>query len=346
MKISRWLLAFLLFCCFSIYAQDTDNTERFRVMSYNTENFLDFKRDTLKNAPDSTNLPGWSYTRYRQKRNRIAQVIAAVGEWNPPVLVGLCEVGNRAVLDDLTRRSPLKELKYSIAHFESPDPRGIDVALLYQPYYFTPYAEQPIRIAFPNDPHRHTRDILYVGGTLRNGDTLHVFVNHFPSRMGGELESEGGRVTVATILRSKVDSLFAINRHAKIIIMGDFNDYPDNRSISKILGAIPDTETPRDGQLVNLFYTTHKAGKTGSYKHEGEWGMLDQILVSPELLSPESAIFTRPDLAHVFSPDFLLENDDKNIGKQPFRTFIGMKYHGGFSDHLPVYVDLYLVKKQ
>jgi predicted extracellular nuclease len=325
-----------------LVAQSFNDKQRFRVMSYNVENFFDSHQDSIGKPSEfsPTSIRGWSYARYRDKRNDIAKVIASLGEWTPPALVALCEVENQHVLEDLTLHSPLRRLHYQIIHFESPDPRGIDVALLYQPILFHPIHREPIRIHFPKHAYEHTRDILYVVGTTWGKDTLHIFVNHFPSRYKGELESEDSRLFVASVLRHEVDSIFQVNSKANIVIMGDFNDYPDNRSIAKVLHALPDNSAIRPEQLYNLFYTTNTARKIGSYKHNGEWGMLDQIIVSTHLLTDTLHVHTTFTSAHVFAPAFLLEDETKGFGQKPFRTYIGMKYHGGFSDHLPVYVDL------
>jgi len=349
MKRDRFRRRALLALCLSVvtatgYSQKVDSVERMRVMSYNVENFLDYRHDSLAAAPAGLN--GWSATRYFRKRDNIAKVIVAVGGWEPPSLVALCEVQNRRVLDDLTLYSSLRRLRYKIAHFESPDPRGIDVALLYRPQFFQPYLEKPIRIRFAADIHRRTRDILYVAGKLRNGDTLHVFVNHFPSRLGGELESENGRLEVAGILRWQVDSLFKLNAQSKVLIMGDFNDYPDNKSVNSVLAALPDDAPVKEKALYNLCYSIHREGRIGSYKHASQWGMLDQIIVSASLLDSRVSISVPESPARVFDAPFLLENDEKGFGKKPFRTYLGPKFHGGFSDHLPVYLDLLLQKKQ
>jgi predicted extracellular nuclease len=348
MRIRLSILLFLaaLFIGSEAGAASAGDTVAIRIMSYNTENYLSYRHDSLSPCFEFSprGMRAWTYERYRLKRDNIAKVIAAVGQWNPPALVALCEIENEEVLSDLTLRSPLKNLKYKSVHFESPDPRGIDVALLYQPKLFRLIKAEPIPVLLASDTKRHTRDILYAEGILTNGDTLHVFVNHFPSRMGGELESESGRAMAAETLRHKTDSLVTLNRLARIVIMGDFNDYPDNKSMREVLGALPDSTPPEQTSLINLFYTTHKAGKTGSYKHAGQWGMLDQIIVSAALLSPDHSTAIQPGSARVFDDDFLLEEDTGNFGKQPFRTYAGMQYHGGFSDHLPVYVDMIIRK--
>lgn len=337
----------VLLCCLlsSLYvgAYALDNESVFRVMCYNVENYFDCVDDP--ETKDEEYLPGgmrgWNYTRYVEKQYNIARVLAAIGEWEPPALVGLCEVESRKAMLDLVVWGPLKNLRYRFVHHESPDIRGIDVALLYQPDVFKLLHDEPIRVTFTDAPHSTTRDILYVMGELQSRDTLHVFVCHFPSRLGGELESESRRIDAARILRNKIDEIFDFDENAKIIIMGDFNDYPDNKSIYKVLQA-QEPHTPFiPSSLYNLMYPKHQEGK-GTHKHEGEWGVLDQLIVSGSLLDDRLQIHTTPSSVHIFEKDFLLEDDWKFLGKKPFRTYIGMKYAGGFSDHLPVYVDFYL----
>lgn len=310
-----------------------------RVMEYNVENLFDTQHDTLKH--DDEYLPGglrgWNYARYQQKLTHIAQVVAAVGEWNPPALIALCEIENRHCLIDLVCYSHLKSLNYQIIHYESDDARGVDVALLYQQRQFRPIASRPIRFTLPSG--KTTRDILYACGTLPDGDTLHIFVNHFPSRLGGELESEPNRLFAARQLRRAVDSVQMVDSAALVLIMGDFNDYPDNRSMRHVLGAMPTTDSLVVNHLYNLTYALHRQGEIGSYKHDGQWGMLDQIVVSGALLMGTKYTTVNANGVRVFSPEWLLE-DDKPLGRKPFRTYVGMKFNGGYSDHLPVFFDL------
>ena len=341
-KINLKILFLFLSIFFTFYLSAQRETLRnFRVIFYNVENFFDIFPDSIAN--DSEFLPGgmrgWNATRYRQKQANIAKVITAIGGWNTPALVGLCEVESRRALWDLTRNSPLKSLGYRFIHHESPDARGIDVALLYHPFQFFPISDKAIPINFPNSD-RTTRDILYVSGTTFSDDTLHVFVTHFPSRWGGELESEDRRIFKASVLRASVDSLFAIYANPNILIMGDFNDYPTNRSMLETLKAHPISSEISTRELYNLTYHLHEQGK-GTHKHQGEWGMLDQIVVSGNLLNPTNSFFTLQQDVRVFEADFLLEVDENFLGKRPFRTYIGMRYHGGFSDHLPLVVDFW-----
>jgi len=329
--------------CFSFYGIGQNYEKHcFKVMCYNVENFFDCVDDSLTN--DAEYLPGgmraWNYQKYQQKQANIAKVITALGGWDAPAIVGLCEIESEKCLWDLTRQSGLKNLKYKFLHHESPDARGVDVGLLYQPKMFRPIHDEAIRISNPQSPQSKTRDILFASGIVPTGDTLHIFVCHFPSRLGGELESEDKRIFVASVLKNKIDSIFADNARPNVVIMGDFNDYPTNESISGTLKALNPEGNFSNQSLYNLMYPIHKAGK-GSHKHEGEWGALDQIIVSGNLLQTQNAFSALISDAHVFEADFLLENDYKYLGKQPFRTYVGMKYHGGFADHLPVYIDFW-----
>ena len=329
----------LLFLPQILYSQT-----RFRVMSWNVENLFDIRHDSLKNdeefLPDA--LRHWNYGRYKKKLADIAAGIIAVGEWTPPALVGLCEVENDTVLRDLTRYSSLKEAGYRYVMTNSPDTRGIDVALLYQREQFKLLSHRSIRIEKFRPDSRPTRDILHVSGQILTGDTLDVFVCHLPSRSGGVKESEPYRLFVAQKLHTEADSILRIRIHPQIIIMGDFNDYPSDKSISKILGATAPSSHPETLRLYHLLVRKAKSRNFGSYKYQGEWGLLDHLIVSGTLLDTSSNFFTNEDKAKVGYLPFLLTEDIKYGGVQPFRTYYGMKYQGGISDHLPVYTDFEL----
>ena len=333
----------------------------FRVVSWNIENLFDTRHDSLKNdhefLPDA--MRHWNYSRYKKKLADVARVITAIGEWTPPALVGLCEVENDTVLRDLTRRSPLKELSYRYVMTDSPDLRGVDVALLYQRDLFKLLSSRSISIP-PLKQYRPTRDLLHVSGLLLTEDTLDVFVCHLPSRSGGVKESEPYRLYTAQILRTEVDSIMNIRSHPQVIIMGDFNDYPTNQSILKILEAkeppvtvnsLPSTTysasiptvVPSPLRLYHLLARKAKSRNFGSYKYRGEWGLLDHLIVSGTLLNQSSHFFTSEGRANVCLLPFLLKDDEKYGDKEPFRTYKGMKYQGGISDHLPIYTDFELI---
>jgi predicted extracellular nuclease len=318
-----------------------ENPERFRIVFYNAENFFDCIDDSLKNDEDYLpgGMRGWGYSRYETKQMHIAKVLVSIGEWSPPPLVGMCEIESDKVLFDLTRYSVMKSLGYRFIHYESADLRGVDVALLYQPDRFKPLRSEPISIFFPGNAKSTTRDILYVCGKDSSTDSLHVFVCHFPSRLGGEAESEFKRIYTAEVLRTRVDSLLKLNLNARIVIMGDFNDYPDNSSMCKSLKAANPDDTETNADLFNLMFPLHLKG-LGSHRHEGEWGCLDQIIVSKAFFESRGLRLAES-YGHIFNADFLLEDDLKYLGKQPFRTYSGFQYTGGYSDHLPVYADFY-----
>ncbi len=316
------------------------NVIRHRVMFYNVENLFDPFDDSLTRDDEFTPMGKrhWTWSKMEAKLNGIYKVIMAVGEYDPPVLIGLCEVENRFVLNRLVYNTPLSKFEYGVVHRESPDPRGIDVALLYRPDRFTLQWKEFVPVIFPDDTNRRTREIIYVRGLL-GGDTLHVFVNHWPSKYGGELESEGGRFAAANTLKRKVDSIRVFYPEARILIMGDLNDEPESAPVVEGLGACLKATSDCSSSLINIAAILKNRG-FGSYKYQGNWGIIDQIIVPQSLLSGSHGLHTSPQRAAVFENDVLLEPDKQYSGKRPFRTFIGFRYHGGYSDHLPVYIDL------
>lgn len=312
--------------------------EVFRVMEYNVENLFDCRHDSLKQ--DGEFLPGsprqWTPDRYNKKLENIAEVIFAAGGGLVPDLVGLCEVENEYCVKGLVEHSPLRRVGYEYAMTDSPDERGIDVALLYQPATFRHLHTQTIRVPGGEIGRRPTRDILHVAGRMVSGDTLDVFVCHLPSRSGGEKETEPYRLFAAGYLRRAADSVMAVRECPNVIVMGDFNDYPSNRSISEVVGAVKPGETVAARTLYNLM--DGKPG--GTYRYHGEWGTLDQMMVSGFLLGGNPRVCIRYENARILSLPFLLEEDERYGGEIPFRTYKGMRYHGGYSDHLPVLLEL------
>ena len=322
---------------------ETGKRGDFRIMFYNVENLFDCFDDSL--TFDNEFLPKgkkhWTWKKYKAKSQKIAKVIMAAGEWEFPDLIGLCEVENRFALDGVFKYGPLSKLGYKIIHRESPDRRGIDVALIYQPERFQPLDTSYLQLCYSKDSPSTTREILYVKGKTHTHDTLHIFVNHWPSRWGGQLESEYKRLAAARLLRNKVDQILEENKNAKLIVMGDFNDYPENQSIQNILRAVAPKDEFANDSLYNLSHQFVQKNGIGSHKYKGKWGMLDQFIVSGALLNKTGVLYCMPKDMNLFAPKFLLEPDNTYYGEKPFRTFLGYKYHGGFSDHLPVLLDLW-----
>jgi predicted extracellular nuclease len=317
-----------------------------RVMFYNTENFFDTEDDPATVDEDFTpsGKQHWTTKRYGVKLNHLYQAIAAVGTWQPPEIIGLCEVENRRVLSDLIYQTPLSKYKYQIIQFDSPDPRGIEVTLLYRADKVKLLKQYPIPVYFIDNPQKKTRDILFAELLLNDADTVCFFVNHWPSRRGGEMESESSRVTVASMLRQSIDSLFRTNPMMKLIVMGDFNDEPTNVSITQTLKTTNKVSQPYENQLFNLSYHLMQSSKTGTHYFQGQWQIIDQMIVSGGLLSCQRGFTTSPDHVHICSDSFLLQTDKRNIGNKPYPTYSGPKYIGGYSDHLPIYLDLFSKK--
>ena len=315
-----------------------------RAMFYNTENLFDCDNDSLTNDDDftPTGKNYWTPSRLNTKLNNLSKVIIALGEWQAPALIGLCEIENRTVLQKLIYQSPLSRIDYRILHANSPDRRGIDVALLYQPEYFKIIDTAIIKIFIPLHPEFVTRDILYAAGQIPTGDTLHLFVNHWPSRRGGETQSEHLRLAVAATLKSKIDSLFAQNKKANILLIGDFNDEPENESITNGLGANTEFSNTKTDELYNLSYHIKHSKKQFSHNFGQEWSLIDQMIVSGSLLNTSNRLFTTLASANVFKAPFMVETGAEGMGERPFRTFTGPTYKGGFSDHFPVYLDFYI----
>lgn len=325
----------------------TNERGEYRVMFYNTENFFDIYDDSL--TQDDEFLPGgtrhWTYRRFSRKLNNIYKVVIAVGGAEAPEIIGLSEIENMYVLKRLIYDTPLSKYEYGIIHKDSDDPRGIDVALLFRKDKLELLEKRFIKVTFPQDTIKKTRDVLYFKGQAKRGqtpekDTIHVFINHWPSRYRGQLETEPYRIYAASVLKKKTDSVFKADKNPKIIITGDFNDEPLNRSIKEVLSAGTDPDTILPEKLYNLSCCLSQITKSGTYKYKFNWEMYDQFIVSGSLLN-SNKIKTSMNDVHIFNPDFLLEEDNKYSGFKPFRTYYGYKYIGGFSDHLPIILDLY-----
>ncbi len=292
------------------------------VMSYNCENAFDTIHDVGKNdqayLPDSPRR--WTRNRMYRKLKNIGKVIAAVGDTRPVDIICLEEVENDTVLSYLLRRTPLASVGYEYVMTNSADQRGIDVAMVYSPFTFHPINHHAIR-AGTSTP---TRDVLYVSGTAGT-DTLDIYVAHLPSKLNGKTGEKNRRIVAEAIMRS-VDSLKTVRRQPRIIVLGDFNDGPRSKLIRTAFGSL--VCLSESYQLLNKD-ARYKVG--GSYKYQGTWDCIDQIFVSPNLSRSRAFIANLP---------FLLEEDNKYGGLQPSRTYIGYKYNNGYSDHLPILLQI------
>jgi predicted extracellular nuclease len=299
---------------------------------YNVENLFDTIDDPSINDEEflPTGANQWTEERYQIKLGNMSKVIAAIR----PDILGLGEVENRKVLEDLVLHPNIVNHRYQIIHFDMNDERGIDVALIYKPTVFKPFDIRKIAITDPEDREFKTRDILWVKG-LFMGDTLHVAVNHWPSRRGGK---EDKRLVAGQTLRKSVDSVLAINPKANIVIMGDLNDDPNNKSVKKYLLASDDSK--KKNSLINVSEPTFKKGY-GSLAYNGIWNLFDQIIVSAALTDRKQIDYV-PESFTIFAQRWMQETSGKYTG-MPMRTFRGGQFNPeGFSDHFPVFI---LLKK-
>ncbi len=321
----------------SLYNKDNYLT----IVSYNVENLFDTIDDP--NKDDNEFLPGtksdWNSDKYQKKIKNLAQVISSINKYELPELVGLVEIENENVVQDLINSSFLSAGNYGIVHHESPDERGIDVALIYRKDQFQVVEEQAINVFYDFEPKTTTRDILYVKGKLKNGEILYVFVNHWSSRRDGEETSEPKRLYTAALLREKVDVIIKKDKKAKIIIMGDFNDEPSNKSLNEVLMAKNHQNPQNKGQLYNLMFDKHLLGY-GTYYYKTAWNMLDNLIVSSSLLNSPGKYQLSFDGGQIFSARWMMYDNVKTGELTPNRSYSGTSYHGGYSDHLPVYMIL------
>lgn len=299
---------------------------------YNLENLFDTHDDphTLDDDFTPKGFKKWRDGRYRSKIKKLGRAISKIGEeegLHPPVLVGIAEVENDKVVEKLLGTKYLRDIPYDYVHFDSPDERGIDTGLIFNKDHFAVVQAEtlPLLIEDGEGDRDYTRDILYVKGLL-NGEGIHVFVNHWPSRRDGADETKYKRIEAANTILRKLTSINDSAENLNVMIMGDFNDDPNSESIETLLTS---------GYFINPMQKL-LSPETGSANYKGKWSLFDQIILSHSFLNhePGTHIFQQ---AAIFAPRFLKEWKGKYKGN-PFRTFVGKKYIGGYSDHFPVYV--------
>jgi hypothetical protein len=321
-------------------------------MFYNLENLFhpsDLVDSTGAKLSDSVHPGFYSFKRFNHKASQLSKVISAAGEWGGVDILGIAEVSSAKAVDNILSKLDGWTGGMDRAVSDGADKRGIRTALIHRPSAFFRHGVEEFRITPPKDAVKSTRPILHSWGTIADSLRLDLFVCHFPSRYGGEKESESFRFAAAERLRDVCDSIYDSHPRAYMIIMGDFNDAPSNKSMRQKLSALSydsrHSEVSNDGlSLVNLFLRK-KPFSIGSHKYQGEWSQLDQFVVSSNFFAPDSPLSIDPKSIRVFSSDFLLTKDKTWGGFRPRRSYYGYKYEAGFSDHLPILMDLLIAPR-
>ncbi|MFN4007566.1 MAG: endonuclease/exonuclease/phosphatase [Chitinophagaceae bacterium] len=337
-----FFLALLSWCVgFTANAQAKTQYKLAIIGFYNLENFY----DTIDNpiVDDQEFLPkgdrNYNTAIYYDKIGRLAKVISEMGaDKSPdgPAILGVAEIENDTVLADLVKHPLLVKRNYKIVHYDSPDARGVDVGFLYNPKYFTVLDSKPLFVKLPSGSKEayYTRDILWVKGTF-DGEIIHVYVNHWPSRRGGEERSAPARAAAAQVAKNHIDSIAKADGIQKVILMGDLNDDPISPSVTEVLRAKGKADQVKEGGFYNPWTDFYKKG-LGTLAYQDAWGLFDQILItSPWLERNQSGYFFYQQ--HIFNPQYMVENSGRFKG-YPMRTWDGMSYRGGYSDHFPTYL--------
>lgn len=336
------VVIFFICTCVALRAQsaavpgaDSISVHHERIMFWNVENAFWPLDDPQTNDDEFTpdGARHWTRHRLRDKLQQLNRVILAAGAGRSPMLVGLAEVEGDSVMHYWTHSTPLWNEHYEYLVTQGPDARGIQTALLYQPMDFRLLGWEGIEVDMNSKSLRPTRHILHAWGRVVSGDTLDVFVCHMPSRLGGSKNSKPGREAAHLTLLTAVDSLRACRRHPQVIIMGDMNDYPSRKAQWWY-----DCDTQLDNLMLPIQqYLAKHPGTYGSHKYQGEWGYLDQFIVSRSMLSDSSKVMISN--ARAFHLPFMLVKETTRLGHRPLRSYYGYNYEGGLSDHLPILMD-------
>ena len=320
----------------------TDKENDIAIAFYNCENFFDTIHNPAKEDEEFTPEGKMHYTQkiYEQKQHNIATVIQSMGGDDGPAIIGMAEVENNTVLNDLIQQPEIEKRHYKYEWFDGPDPRGINVAMLYNPKYFRVLKAEPLHVDLTGVNGKSlTRDVLHVHGIL-SGDTVDVFVNHWPSRRGGEDESVPKRAIAAKVDKEAVDKVMQHGPNAEVIVMGDFNDNPNDNSILEILGARGAQSEVTASGLYDPFINIFKSGAgTEEYRHS--WNLFDQVIISGAFLSQRDPFGQNKahklhyDDAEIYKPDFIIDHYKGHEG-EPHRSFVGTHWINGYSDHFPV----------
>lgn len=341
------LFSLIALTCISFTVHSQKSYTVRTIAFYNVENLFDTTNDSLTfdNDRTPTGSYNWTQDKYKKKIENISKVLSKIGEetsWTSPDIIGLCEIENKSVVEDLIHHPNLMDKDYGIVHFDSPDRRGIDVALLFKKTAYLPTSFKSHRLLLFDDMSQriYTRDQLVVGGILDN-EEFYFIVNHWPSRRGGATKSKPNRIKAALLNKRIIDSIQRLNWNAKIISMGDFNDDPRDDSLKKILSTIG-----KENQLdsLSLFNPMEKLFKKGygSLAYRDKWNLFDQFFMTSNLVnkSKQEHSFWK---SGIHSPSYMQTSKGKFKG-YPLRTYSGTNYLGGYSDHFPVY--LFLLKER
>ena len=321
--------------------------QSYKVVFYNLENFFDTVDDPCVQDDEFTpkGARKWTAERYACKLAHVGQVFSDMADADGalPAVIGVAEVENRAVVEDIAATEKLAPAGYRIVHFDSPDERGIDVAFLYRADCFAFEGCRPVRTVVPQLPHFKSRDILTMWGTI-DGEPFFFVVSHWPSRLGGQEASEFKRVAVGRQIRALADSVLNVRPATKIVVMGDFNDDPIDKSLVEGLQTRMTVEELQAGEFFNPFAAIYRAG-AGTLVYNGVWNLFDHIVVTENLATgSDGGLQLQQDAATawwgaIFKPDYLLQPEGEYRGS-PFRTYVGKRYQGGYSDHLPVSISI------
>lgn len=344
-NMKRTLASLLFTIAFSFYGQAQQHNYKVSVIAfYNLENFYDTTDNPIVSDDEFTPKGPRNYNTdiYKNKVEKLATVLSQIGtDENPKTkdgaaIIGVAEIENDTVLNDLVKHPLLVKRGYKIVHYDSKDARGVDVALLYNPKYFTVEDSKALFVKLPSGAKDayFTRDVLWVKGKL-NGETIHIYVNHWPSRVGGEERSAPGRAAAAMVSKNHSDSIAKADGEQKVVIMGDLNDDPTSPSLTKVLKAKAKIEDVGINGLYNPWVELYKKG-IGTLAYQDSWGLFDQIIISQKWLdkNQDGFFFYKQ---FIFNREFLTENIGRYKG-YPMRTWDGMTYRGGYSDHFPTYL--------
>lgn len=330
------LLAFAA-CCFA--------QKPYKVVFYNLENFFDTIDDPEINDDEFTpeGPKKWTETKYRKKLSNIERVLfdMAAIDRDYPAVIGVSEVENRSVLEDIVSTPKMLPGNYRIVHYDSPDPRGVDVAFLYRPDVFKLEGSAAIRTRIPNLPNFRTRDIVTMWGTIEE-EPFYFMVAHWPSRLGGKEASAPRREAVGAQMRRIADSVLAVNPATKIVAMGDFNDDPTDPSILEALGAKAKMKELQEGDFFNPYHAMLRAGM-GTLAYGDAWNIFDNIVVTENLADGTQEglkLLRAPDskyYGNIFRQSYMIQKSGQFKG-YPLRTFVGNAFQGGYSDHFPVFI--------